>query len=70
MKTNKISKLSKYLIFSFIHIDVMTIIILILATINPEVDYSQFYTIFCGIYGAIETLGCAIIKCFNIKKEM
>jgi len=68
-KKRKISKLGKYIAFSFSMVILMTIVILILATVNPEVDYTSYYTVFCGVFGGVETLGCAIIKCFNIKKE-
>lgn len=70
MKKNKISKLGKYLIFSFIHIDIMTIIVLVLSSLHPEVDYTQYYITFCGIYGAIEVIGCVVLKALNIKKEI
>lgn len=62
----KISKLSKYIIFSFAMVIIFTIVVTILTAIT-EKDYSTIYSVFCGIFGG-ETLGCAIIKCFNIKK--
>lgn len=69
MKKRKVSKLSLYLVFSFAHIDIMTIVILILSSIYPETDYTQYYITFCGIYGAIEIIGCVILKALNIKNE-
>lgn len=68
MKKIKISKLGKYIVFSFAMVILMTISTLILQTLHPDVDYTVYYSVFCGIFGG-ETLGCALIKCMNIKKE-
>ena len=65
----KVSKLGKYIIFSFAMVIIMTVAVLILQTLHPDIDYSSYYMTFCGIFGGVETLGCAIIKCFNIRRE-
>lgn len=62
----KLSSLTKYVIFSFSMVILMTIACLILQTFRPETDYSTYYTVFCGIFGG-ETLGCVILKIFKIK---
>jgi len=63
----KLSKLSKYIVFSFSMVILYTIVITILTAVTDK-DYSTLYTVFCGIFGGVETLGCAIIKVFNIKR--
>ena len=65
----KMPSLTKFLIFSFSMVILMTIVVLTLQTLNPEVDYSTYYGIFCGIFGGVETLGCAVLKALKIKNS-
>lgn len=63
-----ISSLSKFIIFSFAMIIIYTIVVTVLTTITGN-DYSQYYTVFVGLFGCSETLGCAIIKVFKLKQN-
>lgn len=64
----KMSKITKFLVFTITVIILATIVYTVLQTIFPEIDYIQYYVAFVGIFGAPEILGCVVIKCFNIKK--
>lgn len=72
MITNKKGKgdkaLTKYVIFSLAMVIAMTIVILILQTLNPETDYSTIYTVFASVFGG-ECLFSCILKIFKIKGE-
>lgn len=66
---NKIKKapLSSYVAFSIAIIILYTIVVTILAT-TTGLDYSSYYSIFCGVFGG-EVLMCAMIKVFKLRGD-
>lgn len=59
--------LSKFVVFSFAMIIIMTIATLLLTALTEQ-DYSQIYTVFCGIFGG-EILCACLIKIFKLKEK-
>lgn len=58
--------LTKYVVFSLAMVILMTIACLIL-TAKTSYDYSQIYTVFCGVFGG-EILCSCILKLMKIKE--
>lgn len=72
-KTTKLKRaihkapLSYYVAFSIVIILIYTMVVTILAT-TTGYDYSQYYSIFCGVFGG-EILCASLIKIFKLKEK-
>ncbi len=62
----KLSKLSKYVIFSIIAMLIFSAVVII-AAITKGVTLDTLTTCFFAVFGG-EVFSCALIKIFNIKK--
>ena len=58
--------LTKFIILSISLVILYTIVVTVLKCIFGQ-DFSQEYTVFCGVFGG-EVLTCGLIKIFKIKR--